>query len=155
MEWLIDNLTEFLVYLGLALLAIESIVLGFSTFVLFFLGLASVLTGALMFLGIFPETITSALLGVGILTAVLGIGLWQPLKKFQNNVKITIPRSDLIGLSFLLENDVSPTEIGQHRYSGIIWQVLSSETLAAGTEVEVIKTEVGAFTVAAKKLVSL
>ena len=38
MNWISNNLSESLIMAGLALLAIEVVVLGFSTFVLFFVG---------------------------------------------------------------------------------------------------------------------
>ena len=45
MDWVTANMAESLIIVGLLLLAIEIAVLGFSTFVLFFVGLAAVLTG--------------------------------------------------------------------------------------------------------------
>lgn len=150
MEVIANNLTEVLAFLGLAILAIEVVILGFSTFVLFFVGLACLLISAMMFIGVLPETLVSAFLGVAVLTAALAYLLWKPLKKMQNKVDYTRAESDLVGLSFILEGSVSSEQSSTHKYSGIEWKVLSTETLAAGTEVEVVKIEVGAFTVAAK-----
>lgn len=150
MDVITNNLGEVLVFLGLGLLAIEVLVLGFSTFVLFFLGLACLLIGALMFVGIIPETAVAAFGGVAVLSAGLTYLLWKPLKNMQNKVVHTRPKSDLIGHSFVLDNDVSSKQNSTHHYSGIEWKVLSAEVLTAGTEVEVVKAEVGAFTVAAK-----
>ncbi|MFT5811071.1 MAG: hypothetical protein ACI9KM_001835, partial [Rubritalea sp.] len=48
MDWLSNNLAQSLIIAGLALLVIEVVVLGFSTFVLFFVGLAAVITGGLL-----------------------------------------------------------------------------------------------------------
>lgn len=150
MEVINNNLAEVLVCMGLALLAIEVLILGFSTFVLVFLGLACILTGGMMFIGGIPETIVNAFVGVGVLTGALAYILWKPLKKMQNKVEHKTVKSDLIGHSFVLKDDVSSKLSSTHKYSGIEWKVLSAETLAAGTEVEVVKTEVGAFTVVAK-----
>ena len=55
MNWINDNLSESLIIVGLALLVIEVVVLGFSTFVLFFVGLAAVVAGGLMAVGVVPH----------------------------------------------------------------------------------------------------
>ncbi|NNE37814.1 MAG: NfeD family protein, partial [Gammaproteobacteria bacterium] len=52
--------------------------------------------------------------------------------------------------SFVLETDISPREHGNHKYSGIEWKVKSDEPISAGTEVEVVRTDVGEFKVAVK-----
>ena len=86
MNWISNNLAEILIMAGLALLVIEVVVLGFSTFVLFFVGLAAVAAGGLMTVGVIPESMLSALSSVGILTALLAVLLWRPLKSMQGNV---------------------------------------------------------------------
>jgi len=150
MEWLASNMATFLIFIGLALLAIEVAVLGFSVVILFFIGLGCLLTGVLMFVGILPETLSSLLLSVAILTIASAAGLWKPLKKMQDNVEPTDVKSDLIGHSFFLDSDISHTNPGTHHFSGIKWKLKSVEEITAGTEVEVVKTEVGALTVAVK-----
>ena len=45
MNWISNNLSESLIMAGLALLVIEVVILGFSTFVLFFVGLAALIAG--------------------------------------------------------------------------------------------------------------
>jgi membrane protein implicated in regulation of membrane protease activity len=47
MNWISNNLSESLIIAGLALLVIEVVVLGFSSFVLFFVGLAALAAGGL------------------------------------------------------------------------------------------------------------
>jgi hypothetical protein len=54
MNWISNNLPESLIMAGLALLLIEVVVLGFSTFVLFFVGLAALVAGGLMAVGVLP-----------------------------------------------------------------------------------------------------
>ena len=68
----------------------------------------------------------------------------------QDNVEPEDVKSDLIGHSFVLDSDISHTNLGAHHFSGIEWKVKSVEEIGAGTEVEVVKTEVGALTVAVK-----
>lgn len=145
MEWVANNLAESLLIIGLALLAIEIAVLGFSTFVLFFVGLAAALSGILIYVGLIPETLLSAALTVAILTAVAAIVLWKPLKKMQNKVDKTKAKGDLVGHSFVLNEAVSPSINPLYRYSGIDWKLVSTETLAIGTKVEVTEADVGVF----------
>ena len=54
MNWISNNLSESLIMAGLALLVIEVVVLGFSSFVLFFVGLAALAAGGLMAVGVVP-----------------------------------------------------------------------------------------------------
>jgi hypothetical protein len=145
MEWATNNLAESLLIVGLALLAIEIAVLGFSTFVLFFVGLAAALSGILIYVGLIPETLLSAALSVAILTAIAAVVLWKPLKKLQSKVDKTKAKGDLVGHSFVLSEAVSPSLNPIHRYSGIDWKLISTETLAIGTKVEVTEADVGVF----------
>lgn len=150
MNWMSNNLSEILIMAGLALLAIEVMVLGFSTFVLFFVGLAAVVAGGLMTFGILPESMLSALSSVGVLTALLAILLWRPLKSMQGNVERKKVTSDLVGHSFILEEAVSMTKNPAYSYSGIQWKLSSEQELSAGTLVEVTGVAVGKFIVQAK-----
>jgi len=150
MNWMSNNLSEILIMAGLALLAIEVVVLGFSTFVLFFVGLAAVVAGGLMTVGILPESMLSALSSVGVLTALWAILLWRPLKSMQGNVERKKVTSDLVGHSFILEEAVSVTKNPAYSYSGIQWKLSSEQELSAGTLVEVTGVAVGKFIVQAK-----
>ena len=87
MNWISNNLSESLIMAGLALLVIEVVVLGFLNFVLFFVGLAAVVAGGLMTVGVVPDSMLSALSSVGVLTAILAMLLWRPLKSMQGNVE--------------------------------------------------------------------
>ena len=70
MDIITDNLAQSLVIFGLLLLAIEILMLGFATFILFFIGVASVITGILVGIGIIDHNLVDALLAVGVLSAV-------------------------------------------------------------------------------------
>lgn len=143
MEFLQDNLTTTMFVLGLALLAVEILILGFSTFVLFFVGLGTLLTGVLFLTGILPETVPSALLSTAIISAIFAGALWQPLKNMQQKTDSTKAKSDLIGLQFELPADLMPGETCHYRYSGIEWQLKSSQSIDSGTKVLVTDVEVG------------
>lgn len=150
MEWISNNLANVLIIIGLGLLAIEVGVLGFSVMVLFFIGLGCLLSGILFFVGVLPETVVSALTSVAILSFLSAVVLWKPLKKLQNEVVESDVKGDLIGHSFILEKDISSQEHGVHNYSGIEWKIKSDDPICAGTEVEVIRADVGEFKVAVK-----
>jgi membrane protein implicated in regulation of membrane protease activity len=150
MDWVSNNLAESLIIVGLALLVVEVVVLGFSTFVLFFVGLATVITGGLMSTAILPDSMLAALSSIGVLTALLAILLWRPLKSMQNNVERKKVTSDLVGHSFILSEAVSMSSNPVYRYSGIDWQLSSEKELSAGTLVEVAGVAVGKFIIQAK-----
>lgn len=150
MEWINQNLSQTLVIVGLILLAVEILILGFTTFVLFFVGVAALLTGAAMYLHILPESLTTALLSIGILTTVEVVFLWKPLKRMQTEVDTTKAKGDLVGHSFVLTEQVSPSHNPQYHFSGINWKLVSDQELPAGTKVEVTEAEVGVFHIQAK-----
>jgi membrane protein implicated in regulation of membrane protease activity len=150
MTWISNNLAESLIIIGLVLLVIEIVVLGFSTFVLFFVGLAMLITGGLLYLGILPDSMLSALYSIGVFTALMAIFLWRPLKSMQGKVKTKKVTNDMVGHSFILNEAVSASRNPVYRYSGIDWNLSSEEELSAGTSAEVIDVEVGKLVVKAK-----
>jgi membrane protein implicated in regulation of membrane protease activity len=145
MDWAFNNLAESLLILGILLLAIEIAVLGFSTFVLFFVGCAAVVTSGLLYVGLVPDTLLAAMLSTGVLTALSAVLLWKPLKNMQAKVDTTKAKGDLVGHSFVLVEDVAPELTPVYRYSGIDWKLIASEHLVSGTKVEVIEADVGVF----------
>ncbi len=151
MNWISNNLSESLIMAGLALLVIEVVVLGFSTFVLFFVGLAAVAAGGLMTVGVIPDSMLSALLSVGVLTALSAVILWRPLKSMQGNVESRKVTNDLVGHIFILNDAVSRTKNPVYRYSGIDWNLSSEQELSAGTLVKVTGVAVGKFIIQAKE----
>lgn len=149
MSWLANNFASLLIVLGIVLLVLEVGVLGFSVFILFFVGLACIVTGLLTMLGVLPETLTVAFGSVALFSLVFAVLLWKPLKKMQNSGDSHVVKGDFIGHSFVLEHAVSTNQFSAHKMSGISWKVKSESPLPAGTLVEVVKAEVGELTVAA------
>lgn len=143
MDFFTNNLAQSLFVVGLILLVVEVTVLGFSTFVLFFVGLASMVTGALLYLDILPDSILSAMFSTGILTLIAALLLWKPLKRMQSNVSSKKIKSDFTDHRFILKEAVSSTQSPKHHYSGVEWALISDEPIAAGTKVEVTEAEVG------------
>ncbi|PKH03293.1 activity regulator of membrane protease YbbK [Psychromonas sp. MB-3u-54] len=148
MEYFLAHLGQSFIVLGLILLAVEVLVLGFSTFVLFFIGVGAIATGALMALGVIPETFLNSLLVTAIISTVVALISWKPMKKMQNKVESKHVNNDMIGHQFVLTEELLVGKTVTHRYSGISWQVKAKQPLSAGTEVKIIEVEVGLLTVA-------
>ena len=143
MIWFTENLAEGLVIIGLILLIIEILILGFATFFLFFVGVASILTGAIMYFGMLEATHFNAMISVSISTALLAIFLWKPLKSMQNEVDVENAKNDLMGHEFRCPSDISEEQPGEYHFSGINWKVTSQTPISKGTKVRVIETQVG------------
>ncbi|MFC3034736.1 NfeD family protein [Pseudoalteromonas fenneropenaei] len=150
MGWISENLWETLAILGVLALCIEVLILGFATFVLLFLGIALIISAVVMYFGLLPETWLTALWLNAILTAVLALLLWQPLRKLQNKQDHSQVHSDFAELSFVLEADVNEGAVVHYAYSGIQWQLKSTEPLRKGQHVKVVNKEVGVLWIAAQ-----
>ncbi|MEQ3651880.1 MAG: NfeD family protein [Glaciecola sp.] len=154
MEWFANNLIESILIIGVVLLIIEIVVLGFSTFFLFFTGLAAIVTALIIWLGLIPETFLSTLISVSAFTLVFALALWKKLSALQNKTDTKRAKSDLIGHSFVLPADIVVAlplaEKPSYQYSGINWQLNALEDLNKGTMVEVIQADVGSLLVKAK-----
>ena len=73
-----------------------------------------------------------------------------PVEVYARQVESKKVTSDLVGHSFILNEDVSMTKNPRYRYSGIDWSLSSEQELSAGTSVEVTAVAVGTFIVQAK-----
>ncbi|PSV96036.1 NfeD family protein [Photobacterium iliopiscarium] len=138
-----NNIPQTLVILGLLTLIIEVLILGCSTFVLLFFGIAMLFTSGLIYMGMIEANWISTILTLAIITLALAIVLWKPLKKLQNKPSKTDIKSDFAVITFKLEKDLSPSERYTFNYSGIQWQIKSETQIEKGVMVEVIKKEVG------------
>ncbi len=99
-------------------LVVELGIMGLSGPLLFF-AIASAITGILINVGLI-EGWESQILVVGILSAVITLLLWKPLKNMQNSRSKTDNSSDMIGLQVPVVDDVT-NAAGSIRYSGINW----------------------------------
>jgi len=143
MNFITQNLPQALMVLGIIALIIEVAVLGLSTFILLFLGISLFISGLLMSMAVLPDSLTTALWSNTVLTAVLAITLWKPLKRMQENVDTKQIKSDFAELVFILNDDVTEEGLTSYQYSGISWKLRSEQPINAGTEVRVTKKEVG------------
>jgi membrane protein implicated in regulation of membrane protease activity len=141
------SLSQWLFMLGVGLLVIEIAFLGFATFVLFFVGLAMLVTGGLMVVEILPQTINSAVIAVSILSIGSAFLLWKPLKNLQSSSEDSDIEVGIVGHRFQLKTDISPERPGEHAYSGITWKVVSEQAIAKAAHVKVVKADVGQLTV--------
>ncbi|MDC8829644.1 NfeD family protein [Alteromonas gilva] len=145
MEWINDNITTALVVTGLLLLIIEVAVLGFATFVLFFVGIAALVTALVFYLNLLEPTYLNAFYSCALFTALAALVLYKPLKTMQQQVEKKSVAGDFTGLRFRLAESVGPAAPGKYKHSGITWNVLSNQRIEAGAEVEVVNAEVGTF----------
>ncbi|MEZ8146989.1 activity regulator of membrane protease YbbK [Enterovibrio norvegicus] len=152
-SYLQDNLAEVTIIIGLIFLIVEIWVLGLSTIVLLALGLSTITTGVLVWVGILPATIVGVISGSGIGAGVLTAALWGPMKRIQKGESREFNvHSDLIGLVFELESPMDAHTPATVKYSGVSWQLVlgpafKDAQLEAGDSVKVIAVDVGKFTV--------
>ena len=152
-EYINDNLSGFWIATGFMLLAIEILLFGFSTIIFLFAGLGAIITGLLMMLGLLPESWTAGIASFGITTGIISALLWSFLQKMQNRTPADQkPQSDIVGIEFILAEDISTTQPGNYRYSGIDWKVeidrsCESSSLEKGIRVSVVSVDVGLFRV--------
>jgi len=153
-EYIGMHQSGFWIATGFALLAAEVLLFGFTTIIFLFAGLGAIVTGLAMMSGLLPETWTAGISCFGISTGLIGAALWKPLKKMQDGS--TSPQrqsSDLIGYEFVLQQDITTLQPGQHRYSGVDWKVeldgQAGKQLSAGQRVTVTSIDAGIFRVKA------
>lgn len=147
MESIFPYLPQVFIVVGLILLVIEVLILGFSTFFLFFIGIGMIASGLLMAIGLLPEVLFNAVLSTAIIATLVALVGWKPMKNMQNKVEPKHVNNDMFGHQFVLTDELTIGRTITHRYSGIDWQVKAKEPLAAGTEVRIIGIEVGILTV--------
>ncbi len=154
-EYINTNLSGFWIAAGFSMLAIEVLVFGFGSIVFMFAGLGAIATGLLLLAGLLPESWIATVASFGISTGIISALLWKPLKKISDrSAADQKPQSDLIGLTFRLEQDITTINPGKYRYSGIDWSVQidsssNDEKINKGQQVEVVSVDVGIFRVKA------
>ena len=155
-EYINNNMSGFWIALGFALLAAEVLLFGFSTIIFLFAGLGALISGLLMSAGVIPETWIAGTASFGIATGICSAVLWKPLMAMQDkSTPEQKPSSDIIGLEFVLMDDISTTAPGSYRYSGIDWKVeidssSDASTIEKGERVVVKTVEVGLLCVTKK-----
>ncbi|MFT5111651.1 MAG: hypothetical protein ACI8P9_000971 [Parasphingorhabdus sp.] len=110
---------------------LELTVMGLGGPLLFF-AIASLITGVLVSTGTIAGWEIEAL-SLGVITAIVALLLWKPLKAFQNSSDGSDNSSDMIGKHVPVSQMVTFDE-GTIRYSGVNWQ----SRLAKGCTVDSI-----------------
>jgi len=119
MEYFLENPDHLWYLIAGISFVIELSIMGLSGPLLFF-AIASLGTGILVSIG-FVNGWQSEVLTVGLLSAIVAVILWKPLKSLQNSKNKTDNSSDMVGLTVLASSDINATS-GSIRYSGIDWQ---------------------------------
>lgn len=151
-DYIVAHQAEFWLVAGFTLLALE-VLTGFTVGVFLFSGLAALVTGGLMQLGVLPETWIAGISSTGIGTGVITALLWKQLKKLQGDRAIEKDNSsDLVGHNFVLKDNITMDKPGMTNYSGISWRVeidpaAGVDVIEAGKTVTVSSVEVGVFKV--------
>lgn len=149
-EYINQHQAEFWLVAGFGLLVLEVLV-GFAAGVFLFAGLGALLTGALMAVGLLPETWIAGIASLGVCAGLATAVLWQPFKNLQGDKHAGKDNSsDLVGYEFVTETDLAPGQPGALHYSGIQWRVelaAGVESVARGSRVKVVSVEVGVFQV--------
>lgn len=153
LSYLHAHQVEFWIALGAVALIVELTLLGASSFVLLFIGLGALATGALMALGVLPALWVAGAGAFGGLSCLIGAALWRPLRRFSEGDRPPPGQSsDFLGLRFTLSEALKPGGAVHLRYSGVGWELvcfeLEGEGLKAGEEVVVTGVEPGRFIVA-------
>jgi membrane protein implicated in regulation of membrane protease activity len=147
MEQLVDyfaqNHDKLLYALAGIILVIELTVLGLGG-PLLFIGIACAITGVFVTIG-FLSSWETEILSVGILSLVIAMTLWKPLKQLQGPRKVSDSSSDMIGQVVPVSEQVTRNG-GSVRHSGINWQArldTSSlvDVLDSGERVEICGVE--------------
>ncbi len=143
----LSDLPTWLALIALVLVITEVAVFGFGTLFLIYAAIGCIVTAVLMYIKVLPEAIHVAVMSVAIFSLVSAALLWKCLKQLQRAQRSPADQPNVFkGLKFRLAQDLQAENSVVHRYSGIEWQIFlaaGEPPLAAGTEVEVIKTEVG------------
>jgi|TARA_B110000093_G_scaffold64477_1_gene70051 membrane protein implicated in regulation of membrane protease activity len=147
-------LEHWLFIIGIGLLVIEIAFFGFATFVLFFVGIAMLIVGALMAFGVLPVGIDIAIGAVSLLSISGAVLLWKPMKKIQSSKEAAKVEVGFVGHQFQVQTDIAPDLPGTYTYSGIAWTVVSDTAIQRFTQVQVIKADVGQLTVMPAEVLS-
>ena len=149
LEYFGENPASFWFAIGALALVIELVVLGMSTIVRFLAGLGSLITALLIYLGVVPGDWLTGFAVMGVLSFMLGVLLWKPLKQYQ---AAEPPRSghssDFVGYEFALSSLLDRETQSTHQFSGVSWRVElaleeGDKSLASGDRVRVVALHPG------------
>lgn len=153
MGWIMENPGTFWIILGFVFLAIEVTAFGLGSGFLLFGSIGALLTGIAVWLQLIPAQWLFSVGAFGVISAVSAAVLWGPLKQLQSGTPMGQDRSsDLIGHEFLLQQQLTATEHGKTKFSGVDWRVeidleheQAVDHVDIGRRVEVTRVNAGVF----------
>ena len=113
---MLDYLAQGFIIVGIILVTTEVLVLGLSTFVLLFAGVAMILSGSLMVLELIETSWIWAFSTTTSFTVWLSLLFWKPLKAMQNKVEVSESKTEFSDKEFVLEQDVDSNGESQYQY---------------------------------------
>lgn len=148
---LLNNPANVWFVIGFTLLAIEILAFGLGSGVLLFGSVGALITGALLWFNVLPNSWIVSVACFAIASALTTLVLWVPFKKLQSGAEMGNDRSsDLIGFQFRVDSEITRLTEGKYRYSGIDWRVCISEdtdtnSISPADRVRVVKVDPGVF----------
>jgi membrane protein implicated in regulation of membrane protease activity len=143
-SWWIENAATLWLLAGAAMVALE-VSLGMISIVLLFTGLAAIVVGASLLLGLvaFDSVLTQWSLFFAA-TAAWGAGLWKPLRQLRSRKSNEF--NNMIGdKAKVLEGGIAPKQQGNIRWSGTVMKAELEETvtqsLPEGANVEIVSVK--------------
>lgn len=133
LEYISHNHDQFFYLLAGLSFIVELTVLGLGGPLLFF-AIASFLTGMLISFGLISGWEAEVFV-LGILSAIITLALWKPLKRFQNAGGGADTSSDMIGRQVPASSEITAGG-GSIRYSGIDWNSRLSDDAGVGSIAE-------------------
>ena len=148
--WIFSDIAQGLMAIGIFLAVVDVLAFGFATLFLTLIGLGLLTTGLLIHFDILAAQAAPILVSITVFSLLYAGLLWKPLKQLQD-IKLTKKvKSDLSGMSFVLDQDISIEYPGTYHYSGIDWRVETVADISRGSEVEVVELQVGVMKVKIK-----
>ena len=147
MTWLAQYKLDLIVLLGFAFIACEWLFHRFNKLFFFSFGIGLLVTAAFVKFSLIGIDYISIGVCSFVATVIFFFVFRPPYRNLRSVVDPTRAASDLVGYRFLLVNDLSNEQKAIHHYSGIAWRLRSKDTIKAGTWVEVVRAEVGEFTI--------
>lgn len=147
MTWLAQYKLELIVLLGFAFIACEWLFHRFNKLFFLSFGVGLLVTAAFIKLSLITADYTAIGICSFVATVLFFYLFRPPYRNLRSVVDPTRAASDLVGYRFLLVNDLSTEQKAIHHYSGIAWRLRSKDAIKAGTWVEVVRADVGEFTI--------
>ena len=141
MEAMLSNPVIFYLVAGLIIIGFDIFMIGLSPLV--FLGIGAVLTSGILYYGGYSLTMLEALALCAVVSLLLALVGYGPLRRFQNSNVRDDDSSDLIGRELVTTQEVTKAG-GSVDWSGTQWQArladdVQAEKIGAGVRARIVK----------------